>query len=858
MKLNIFQWISRIKALLIMITPRSAIGALRYTFIKPLTETNWRSAPRWWQQDMQLKQLTKGILPRLTAQLTTWEPAGCIKAIVLTERGGRFWTENGFLSVAFLTSDMLQIRYTHTALDEPCASYAVIRSLEDWPAPEIQHLTLDNAFLFKNSDLVVAVSLDTAQVIIADSQGQLLRTDIDMARAADGTIRHRTVLGEQTRIFGLGERAQGLNQRTHKHILWNTDPKGYQGGDDPLYINIPLYISVQALERGVVRTSLVFYDNPHRATFDLGATTPAIADHQFTAGELCYYFISGPPPHLLEQYTALTGRHNLPPMWLLGYHQSRWSYKSSERVLKLTDDFAKYEVPCDSIYLDIDYMDAYKVFTINRQRFPDIPALAVRLKEQGIHLVSILDPGVKREKGYSLYDQGAASGYFVTSPDGHIFHAPVWAGPSAFPDFTSSAVRSWWSKHCQTMMDMGISGLWTDMNEPATFLAVGDPTLPGNVRHNADGQNLRHTDVHNLYGMLMARATQEGLVARDKQTRPVVITRAGSAGVQRYATSWTGDNASSWASLKLTIPMVINMGLSGIGFTGSDVGGFAGEAGGELFTRWIQMAAFMPYFRSHTAKGTPDQEPWSYGEPYLSIIRRFIELRYELLPYLYTAVWQMHTCGTPVVRPLWWEAAEQAKLLSYEDAFLCGDNLAVAPIMQPGVDRRDLILPPGHWYDYWTNILSTGGHAFQPFAPLETLPLFVHEGTVLPLGEIGPSTSQRSQKFLRLNIYPLVNDGLRECMLYEDAGEGFGYLEGEFRLSTLLMHKQNDTLTLTWTGEGDYHPPYEHIALTFNGLQRIPKSIHADGTAYPIVQADPVRHVVLAGCPIFKELVINL
>jgi alpha-glucosidase len=299
------------------------------------------------------------------------------------------------------------------------------------------------------------------------------------------------------------------------------------------------------------------------------------------------------------------------------------------------------------------------------------------------------------------------------------------------------------------------------------------------------------------------------------------------------------------------------LGLSGIGFTGPDVGGFAGEADGELYTRWIQMAAFMPYFRAHTAKGSPDQEPWSYGEPYLSIVRRFIELRYELLPYLYTATWQMVTRGWPMVRPLWWKNLDE-DLLAVEDAFLCGDDLLVAPVGRPGAESRKVLLPPGAWFDYWTNRTRRGGTSYEQVAPLETMPLFVREGTVLPMGEEGPNTANRKDKFLRLSVYPLTAPGTASSELYEDAGSGRGYREGVNRVSRFDLTQSEEALTLTWTRDGPYTPPYEHVALTFQGLRRVPQNVVVDGETYPVLQADPVRRTAVLGVPPFKSLVVTL
>jgi alpha-glucosidase len=743
--------------------------------------------------------------------------------------------------------------------------------------PTFKTLQTQTAVVLKTEVLTVGVMLDNGAVFIADAEDHLLRVDVDMAWGPGGEIRHRTALAPDEHIFGLGERATAWNRRGRRHYLWNTDPAGYANDDDPINLNIPVYIGVHPEGDGA-SSYLVFYENPYYAEFDLGASADPIADHRFAGGELRYYIIAGGDgqrlskslekggmAYLIERYTELTGRHDLPPLWMLGYHQCRWSYYPEARVRKLAQDFRDHEVPCDVIHLDIHYMDGYRVFTWDRDRFPDLPQLAADLRERGFKLINIIDPGVKQDPGYRVYEEGLEGDHFCKLPNGKVLHAPVWPGNSAFPDFTAPRTRAWWARQYKPLIDAGIAGFWNDMNEPATFLAQGDPTLPDSVRHDMEGRGGDHREAHNVYGMQMARASREGLRKLCPDKRPVLITRAGWAGVQRYATSWTGDNESTWNALRLTVPMVLGLGLSGVGFTGPDTGGFAGEADGELFTRWIQMTAFMPFFRAHTAAQTPDQEPWSYGEPYLSIVRRFIQLRYELLPYLYTATWQMAERGWPMVRPVWWH---DASVLSHvwdlveevDDAFLCGDALLVAPVGEPGAITREVKLPSGAWYDFWTNRVHRGPVTIEQAAPLETIPLFIREGTVLPMGEFAPSVEQRLQKFLRLSVYPLIREEEREriSLLYEDAGEGFAYRDGESRVSRFVMQCSEDKVEIAWEKEGAYIPPYEHVELTLNGLKRVPREVLADGVPFPMIKADPVRHTVLMGVPLFETLTVIL
>ncbi len=841
-----------------MIGVGNAWRALTYPLRKAWVEARWegRARPR---RGMALWQAFRRKLRQPRRPWPTfWMTPGPVRTVAPTERGAVVVTDHATLTLAFLAPDLLQVRWRPHGMEvsEPLP-YALAKPPEAWSTPPVVTVQDERAFLLRSEALTVGVVLASAQLFVATADGHLLRADVDVGWA-EGAVRHRVALAPDEPIFGLGERATSWNRRGRTHVLWNTDPAGYAVGDDPINLNIPVYVGFPADGEGHVHPYLVFYENPSYAEFDLGEGEPSVAEHRFAGGELRYYLVAGPPSRLLERYTELTGRHALPPLWMLGYQQSRWSYVPEARVRKLVEDFRRYEVPCDAIYLDIDYMDGFRCFTWDRDRFPDLPRLAADLAGQGIKLVVIIDPGIKKDPHYAVYRSGLEGGHFCTTPDGKPFHASVWPGLSAFPDFTAPRTRRWWGELYRPLVEAGIAGFWNDMNEPSAFAERGDRTLPTVVRHAMEGRGGDHAEAHNLYGMLMARATYEGVRRLRPDRRPVVITRAGWAGVQRYATSWTADNESTWDSLRLTVPMVMGKGLSGLAFTGADVGGFAGEADGELFTRWVQMAVFMPFFRAHTVALSPDQEPWTYGEPYLTIVRRFIQLRYELLPYLYTATWQMATRGWPMVRPLWWHDVDDAALWEVDDAFLCGDALLVAPVGYPGAVERGVRLPAGGWYDFWTNRYHGGGGEVRVAAPLETMPLFVREGAVLPLGEVGPNVARRPQKFLRLAVYPLREAGRTVSELYEDAGEGFCYREGAYRLSRFTLEQEEGRLRLHWAREGGYVPPYEHIELTLHGLRRVPRTVTVDGVAYPVVTADRVHDTVLLGVPPFEQVVVEL
>ncbi|UCF62586.1 MAG: alpha-glucosidase, partial [Anaerolineaceae bacterium] len=409
-----------------------------------------------------------------------------------------------------------------------------------------------------------------------------------------------------------------------------------------------------------------------------------------------------------ERYTELTGRPVLPPRWAFGYHQSRWGYKSEGMIRELVAGFLEHALPISAIHLDIDYMKGYRVFTVDSERFPDLAGFTHELESQGIKIVTILDCGVKSDPQYSVYNEGLAEDVFCKGPDAEVLYGPVWPGWCAFPDFTQPKTRSWWGSYYGRLLELGVAGIWHDMNEPAVFSAWGDYTLPQSTQHDLEGRGGDHREAHNLYGLLMNRSGYEALRELRPDRRPWIVTRSGWAGIQRYAWHWTGDTESSWRSLRMTVSMILNLGLSGVPFVGPDIGGFSGSPSAELFTRWFQLATFLPFFRTHSAVFTPPREPWVFGEPYLTIIRDFLGLRYKLLPYFYTLAWQSHQYGHPMVRPLFWHDVEDPNLWGIDDAFLLGKNLLVAPILEESASSRHLVLPKGNWFNFWDDTILQG------------------------------------------------------------------------------------------------------------------------------------------------------
>ncbi len=384
---------------------------------------------------------------------------------------------------------------------------------------------------------------------------------------------------------------------------------------------------------------------------------------------------------------------NIPPKWAIGYHQSRYSYETEAEVRALVQSFQEKGIPVDAIYLDIHYMDGYRVFTFDHERFPNPKKLVQDLLEMGIRVVPIVDPGVKEDPEYKTYQEGTYEDHFCKYIEGHPYFGDVWPGKSAFPDFTNTKTREWWGQNHKFYSDMGIHGIWNDMNEPAVFNET--KTMDIKVLHGKNGHPKTHRELHNVYGLLMGESTYNGMKKLIGGDRPFLLTRAGYAGVQRYASVWTGDNRSFWEHLAMSLPMVMNLGVSGVPFAGPDVGGFAHDTTGELLIRWTQAGAFTPYFRNHSAIGTVRQEPWAFGEKVESITKKYLELRYVWMPYMYNLFREAHLTGVPVMRPLFLEYPEDPGTMNVSDQFLLGDSVLIAPILSPGTTHRAVYLPHG-------------------------------------------------------------------------------------------------------------------------------------------------------------------
>jgi len=681
-----------------------------------------------------------------------------------------FVCKHGRVRVTVLADGIVRVRATRATELGPDFSYAVAR--KRWPKTPVRI----TAGIIRTRKLVISITKSPLRIAFATLDGTVLNRDNGRGMGWEGAkCRSHRWRARDEMFFGCGESAGPLNKRGSTTTFWNTDDPNHTYATEALYVSIPFLISTRpGAHYGI------FWDNTHRTRFNLAQVED---EKQYVlesdAGEIDYYFFAGDSiREVVRGFTELTGRMWMPPRWALGYQQSRWSYMSTDEIMDIARSFRERKIPCDAIYCDIDYMDGYRVFTWNPKTFPKPRAMTDGLRKIGFKLVTIIDPGVKNDNGYSVCRDGKKKGMFLENAVGGWFTGTVWPGECLFPDFTNPRVRAWWGLWHKELLDLGVAGIWNDMNEPAVWNHPGG-TMPLDIPHEYDGQHVTHARAHNVYGFNMARACHEALRKLRPDERPFVITRAAYAGIQRYSMVWTGDNQSLWEQFAVSIPECLNLSLSGVPFCGADVGGFGRDCTGELLARWTQAGAFFPFFRNHTAVGTRQQEPWAFGMEIEDICRAYIRLRYRLLPYLYNLFREAALDGTPIMRPLFWEFPDDPHGYAIDDQFLLGPSLLIAPIVKPGATARAVYLPKDQWYDYWTKQHFKGGQYIAASAPLDRMPLFVRAGSILPMTKPIDHTGQKTEAII-LDVYP----GPKTVgYLYEDDGATFDYKRSRYSLT---------------------------------------------------------------------------
>lgn len=709
--------------------------------------------------------------------------------------------EHGNLTVKLVTPDIVRISCSlEGAQLEPSMGLLPYEPLGGWHVIEMDH-----ELELYGGHIVLVVDIAALSFKVKTSQGKPCGSYL--LSYSETRLRCQGSMDDDAMIYGLGETTGYLNKRGERYTMWNSDVFDPHVPDmESLYQSIPLLIHHTS-----DNTFGLFIDHPGKTVIDLREE----ADRYFVEtvnGEMDLYLIGGPElKDVVANYSTLTGKMPLPPLWSLGYQQSRFSYMNQEEVIRLAHHFRFKKIPCDVIYLDIHYMDEYKVFTFDKERFPDPEGMMRELKELGFRIVPIVDPGVKVQQGYEIYEQGLEAGRFCRTPDGKEYVGDVWPGPSVFPDFTEEGTREWWGALHRFYVDYGISGIWNDMNEPSVFNSV-TKTMDEHVIHRNDGSPKTHGEMHNVYSLLMSQATYEGMAKLLQGERPFVLTRAGYAGIQRYAAVWTGDNRSYWDHMRMSMSMGLNLGLSGVAFSGADIGGFMHHASGELLARWTQLGVFTPFCRNHSAIDTRNQEPWTFNDEVEEICRKYIELRYRMLPYLYSLFYESTCTGIPIMRPLVLEFPKDRNTYHLSDQFLFGKDLLVAPIYEPGKQHRTVYLPEGPWFDYWNGTRYEGGEHIITHAPLDVLPLFVRAGAILPQTRLVQHTGHAMWQELDIHLYAQGTNNT--FALYEDDGISTQNLQGDYNLIQIRTDQNGNDRRFTI-----------HAAFEVCGLRQDDKSL---------------------------------
>ncbi|TVR03153.1 MAG: DUF5110 domain-containing protein [Spirochaetaceae bacterium] len=702
--------------------------------------------------------------------------------------------EHGHLRLDWYQNGIVRRRIERLEPGADYRSWAVVGRPE--PVP-VNAAVTDPTLIRVDGPIPAIINRATGAVTLGEGTSRAQRvSDVDhgFVWSREG-IGLATARGQSDAVYGLGEKTGFLEKSGRLYQMWNSDEPQHLPTRDPLYQSIPFFIHVGP--EGAVGH---FIDAPERSWFDL-------RDHRQVAVTVeqqwvdSWYLFADSAAGVIERYTELTGRMELPPLWALGFQQSRYSYETAARVREVATEMRDRAIPCDVLHLDIHYMRGYRVFTWDPERFGDPTALIGDLREQGFRVVTIVDPGVKVDADYPVYMEGVRDGHFVRSGDGSVYVGKVWPGDAVFPDFSRTATRSFWAAQHRELFSAGVAGIWNDMNEPADFTGnMHDRprfTPPSDTWVDNDGRPQSLDRFHNLYGLAMCMATREAFETQRPGERAFVLTRAGYAGIQRYAAVWTGDNHSWWEHLAASIPMLLNLGLSGVPFVGADAGGFQDDASGELYARWMQCAALTPFFRAHSVIGSANHEPWSFGARVEAVARAAVELRYSLIPYLYALFAEAARTGLPVMRPLVLHFGSDPRVRNLNDQFMLGPSLMAAPVVQPGVECRSVYLPEGSWCDFHTGDHYQGPMDVAVPAPLERIPLFVRTPAIIPRCAVAPSLDASAVSgSLYLDLYPGPVNSVVQFRLHEDDGISTDYRNGTYDLTELTLRSSGDGWSL--------------------------------------------------------------
>ncbi|XZJ88967.1 glycoside hydrolase family 31 protein [Clostridium perfringens] len=649
-----------------------------------------------------------------------------------------------------------------------------------------------NFVIIKGTKVLTFVDKNTTEISFRDLEGNIINEDFQPSfKDEEGNV-YISKVNDCLAYYGLGEKGGDLNKKGCYTENFNTDDPETDDDSITYYKTIPFYVALKE-----EATYGIFLDNSFRSYFDMGKEMGDRIFFGAIGGQIQYYFIPGENiKEVVKNYTALTGRMEMPPLWSLGYQQCRFSYFSQEEVRELVKTFEEKDIPLDVVYLDIDYMDGFRVMTFKTPNFDDAAGLISDLKEKGIRTITIIDPGVKVDEEYPVFKRGKEGNNFTKKLDGEIFIGAVWPGDSAFPDFSNNDCREWWKSELKKFIsEHGMDGIWNDMNEPCVF-NNDHKTMLETCLHNSDNGVIEHKEFHNRYGFEMSRCSKEAQEELHPNERGFSMTRATYAGGQRYSSVWTGDNMSLWSQMRMSISMNANLGISGFSFVGNDVSGFGLDSSEELFIRWMEMGPFIPIFRNHSNMYTRRQEPWAFGPRAEKIAKKSIELRYELLPYIYDLYYISHKEGLPIFRPMIMEYEKDMNLLNIREQFMLGENMLVAPVLYKGERSKTIYLPKGSWFNYFTMEKLQGGKWYKLPCELDEILVFVKEGAIIPTYNKKFRNVKERPKNILLKVFGENAKGFH----YNDDGHSMEYLEGKYTYMDIKVVDGKEELKLINNG----------------------------------------------------------
>jgi alpha-glucosidase (family GH31 glycosyl hydrolase) len=705
-------------------------------------------------------------------------------------------------------------------------SYAVYR--RQWPAgPAVTLTETPETVRLQMGELLIEATRDPFHLRYFAADGRLFLEEIDEGGLSwsywEYALRYR--LAAEDHFYGMGQANQladrvDLDHRGHLREVWNQH-------FPPAVTLFPSLLSLRGYG--------LLIDNPHKATWDLGHTDPLTFSYRAQGGGLQYYVLYGPDlPRLLRTLMELTGFPPLPPHWVFGLLQSRYGYRNREELEAIARTFRAKGLPCDALILDVFWFQEMGDLAFQPFDWPDPQGMIARLKDQGFHLMVIEEPYLTAKS--RNYPEALARGYLAKHYDGSVYTFDFWPGECALLDFSNPETRAWWATKHQPLLELGVAGWWTDMNEPAKHFQ--------DMAHYAGPA----AAVHNLTALFMHQAIFEAHQQYAPQQRVFILSRSAFPGSQRYgAALWCGDVDRTFVALRKQVAVGLSAGLAGIPLWGSDIGGFgfAGECTPELYIRWFQFGTFCPLCRPHGDQ-TELREPWQLGAEVEAICRKYLRLRYRLLPYIYTAAYEACTTGVPLMRPLVLEFPADPHVLNLSDEYLFGREILVAPVVEEGTTERVVYLPAGVWIDFWTDTVYTGPRSLRVSAPLDTLPLFIRQGAILPLGPEVQYSWERPWDPLTLEIYRGAD---RSFTLYEDDGETTRYQTGAYALTSFRVTERAGVLTFTVEEAQGGFPGHRSERTYLLNIHQQPavRGVSCDGMPVPSLNAPGSLELATSG-----------